>query len=952
MSDPGPLRRMVADLRVGGRQAPFTQIGNRTIHQYWTQLAPYFRTTLLVPQRRPDGSGVSWTWREPADSKAPTAAELAELRQRLNAATKSLANALADGEPSSHAPLLKGIGEMIGRLAGKNDSALGAFACRTESGVMVHSWGAATAAVPYQADARDYEVSGKLYVGEGESAAGLTVVIENRQGAVLARTQTDPTGEFRFKEISSGSYRVRVTDKVDFPPGGQLVTVEGNSIAGLEFRRGSLTAAGEAAEGSGVRAVEPGAGDSEFPGPALRQKTKARRRLFWLVVVGLVIGGIIWVVARPAATSSMAGTRSAAAPTRASLAIASTDAVGKRGNFSLRTESSATTALLAPGELAPTHATIAGDHDHRRNPAIASALSKSSGSESAVSLDEQRAQLPPGHSADSPNAADDRANDGSNLLEPSAAVDEPQERSELPPDSPGMADARGEPPADENARRATRNRSALSAKKGGVMPSPQSLRADTEKGPSLNGPEASEEDSPSVANSEPDKSNANSPTRSPNAGKKIAKKKTLTRKSSDSGQMSAADAAEVADETADDLAELTDEQTSGKHPAQKRPSKVKRGTVPSSAQSASRPEGLDADPEAGLVDDPAPEDESDANGPIDVAPQPRDKPPNKEPDAETEKKEPKDTSLAPDPEGESAADEPAEQTPDPPHEPAAKRPLSSTPPHLEPEASSPNPLAIPGTSSSDPSGENVPNLRSTVVADRGGIGPPRRVLVSPVKLRMVKETILPTQPMLLENEGAIEALRNKLRAEQLAKIPAILKQAPLLMGFTFVVAESRGPGGTPAAHWESADASALGQTEVHGNRAEVWWNSNHPPALSEFVLRCADGREIARVRLDREGLVLVASTSDARASLWFGVERPAFPSGISAVEPASRSLVWRARSGTTLPVAWTADEAWTDDRRSLRVDLPLAAAAAQTNHALALVEPDSGWALAFEVKFP
>lgn len=946
MSDPVPLRRMVADLRVGGKQSPFTQIGNRTIQQYWTQLAPYFRATLLVPQRRPDGSGVSWTWREAADSKAPTAAELAELRQRLIAATKSLANALADGEPNSHAPLLKGIGEMIARLAGKNDSALGAFACRTESGVMVHSWGAATAAVPYQADARDYEVSGKLYVGEGESAAGLTVVIENRQGAVLARTQTNPSGEFRFKEIASGSYRVRVTDKVDFPPGGQLVTVDGNSIAGLEFRRGSLNAAGEAAEGSGGRAVEPEAGDSEFPGPALRQKTKARRRLLRLVVAGLVIGGIIWVVVRPAETSSMAGTRAVAAPTRASLAIAPTDAVGKRGNSSLRTESSAATALLAPGELAPTHATIAGDHDYRRNPAIASALSKPSGSESALSLDEQRAQLPPGHAADSPNAADDRANDVSNLLEPSATVDESQEPSELPPDSPGMADARGEPPADENARRATRDRSALSAKKGGVKPSPQSLRAETGKEPSRNGPEASEEDSPSVANSEPDVSNSDSPKQFPKAGKQIAKKKAFPRESSESGQAAAAEAAEVADEAADEAAELTDQKTTGKSRAAKRPTQAKQKSSPSSAQNTSRPEGPDADPDAALIDDPAPEDVNNATLLDDQAPQQKDKPTNKQQTADPEREKPKVASVAPDLEGEPETDEPTEQLRNGQKTNAPKRPPASALPVLKSEVA-PNPVAISDALPSAALVEIAPNPRPTVVADRGGTESFRRVAVSPVKLRLVKNAILPTQPALLEKEGAIEAMRIEMRTEQLARIPAGLKQAQVIMGFSFVLTESAGAGGPPAAHWESADGSALGQTMVRGNRAELWWNSKHPPASSEFVLRCAAGREIARVRLDRESLVLVASTSDARASLWFGVERPALPSGISAVERASRSLVWRARSGTTLPVAWT------DDRRSLRVDLPLAsAAAAQTNYALALVEPDSGWALTFEVKFP
>ena len=75
----GGSRRAVAEIRFGEDRIGITKVGGRSIHQYWTLLGPHFRDVFLAPQRRSDDGGVSWTWREAADKKPLTAAELASV---------------------------------------------------------------------------------------------------------------------------------------------------------------------------------------------------------------------------------------------------------------------------------------------------------------------------------------------------------------------------------------------------------------------------------------------------------------------------------------------------------------------------------------------------------------------------------------------------------------------------------------------------------------------------------------------------------------------------------------------------------------------------------------------------------------------------------------------------------------------------------------------------------
>ena len=329
MSASVAARRVVAELHSGEDRPAWSLIGSRSIHQFWALLSPHFREVLLPPQRRPDGGGVSWTWREATGNQPLTAAELSDVRRRLEKADRSFAGKSSespandeqgegDGVPDLGSQTRATVHAMVSRLTTASDSTLAGFVGRTEIGPMVHSWGATIPARPYFPDARDCEISGIVLVGE-ESADGLKVVLENRQGAILARIQADAAGTFCFQKIGPGDYRIRVADRGDFPATGFAVTVERESIVGLELHRGSAVAtfAGSARPAAALSEEETET-PATIPDSAAAAETTAerpprrsrRRAVAWVVVlVLLAAGGGGWHFAsRPTGDAQLAGT--------------------------------------------------------------------------------------------------------------------------------------------------------------------------------------------------------------------------------------------------------------------------------------------------------------------------------------------------------------------------------------------------------------------------------------------------------------------------------------------------------------------------------------------------------------------------------------------------------------------------------------------------------------------
>src|SRR4051812_47322782 len=184
------VRRVAAQIE---GQAAVYRIGNRSIHQFWHLFAAQFRHALLAPQRRPDSGRVAWTWREETESRPVTATELTEVRRRLSEAVRSLTRGFDDlDRGDSEADSLDGqvraaVSEMVAQLVAQRDAALAAFVCRTDAGLMLHSWGASSAAKPFFPDEQHGEISGSVIIG-AERPSGVNVVLENAQGSVLLRS--------------------------------------------------------------------------------------------------------------------------------------------------------------------------------------------------------------------------------------------------------------------------------------------------------------------------------------------------------------------------------------------------------------------------------------------------------------------------------------------------------------------------------------------------------------------------------------------------------------------------------------------------------------------------------------------------------------------------------------------------------------------------------------------
>jgi len=302
MSD-GDSRRVMAEIRFGEDRVGVSKVGGRSIHQYWSLLSPHFRDVFLAPQRRSDDGGVSWSWREPSEKKAIAVADLAGVRNRLERAKESF-------EENPVNPLMgetRGGGassqEMIDQVAGRvkamadgliamPDVALTEFVCRTETGVMVHSWGLVTAAKIHYPDSLESGVSGIVVFG-GKGSAGNEVVIENAKGLRVARTVTDEAGEFRFSKVAAGRYRVRViSGPGEFSSKGVTANVERGEVTRLELRSTSdpEVPGGENADANGTRASV-----SSTSAPLAVRK---RRGLGVAVAIGLLllllVGGGVW----------------------------------------------------------------------------------------------------------------------------------------------------------------------------------------------------------------------------------------------------------------------------------------------------------------------------------------------------------------------------------------------------------------------------------------------------------------------------------------------------------------------------------------------------------------------------------------------------------------------------------------------------------------------------------
>ena len=155
------------------------RVRGRSVHAYWFLLAPHFRAVLLVPHRHVNETGTVWSWSEPATEAAGlSAVECTGLRQRLQEGIGSLEDAveLSPANDAVRQAILRDLAEAMARVVRRlltlPDGQLAAFACRTDAGVLLHSWGATLPGRPFCAAAASDSSSGAQSDGDLAAAAG------------------------------------------------------------------------------------------------------------------------------------------------------------------------------------------------------------------------------------------------------------------------------------------------------------------------------------------------------------------------------------------------------------------------------------------------------------------------------------------------------------------------------------------------------------------------------------------------------------------------------------------------------------------------------------------------------------------------------------------------------------------------------------------------------------
>ncbi len=897
----GGSRRAVAEIRFGEDRSSITKVAGRSIHQFWSLLSPHFRDVLLAPQRRSDDGGVAWTWREGMEKKPLTAAELAGVRKRLERATESFAenpvNPLMgdDRSGTSSQALIDQVAArvkaMAESLSAKPDAALSDFVCRTETGIMVHSWGVASPAPVIYPESMETGLSGVVLAG-GKRLEGYEVVVENAQGLSVARTRSEKSGDFHFTKIGPGRYRVRVVSgRVKFPVKGVMVTVERGAVARLEMR----SAADSTTEDEPKENEAGSASDKEDPsstGSTPPHERGGRRwfgKIAGLIVLLLLLGGggvwawrIGWSTndeTDPRITtvrsSSMApedfsagkdraGTASFAEPTAGTGLGASVDGVG----------SSAQRPVLPPVAAVDRPVDVAASVRGRAPSTIGSRVDVQSGVEKAKGTTDPKSgapSVPKGEESskdgEEPSAVSmEQVSETGATKGPAAAISKTTssahagtavaeggiKRGSMPVDAveSGSWDDNKRPPGGigpEGAVAFTNQKKKGKVQALGAL----STRAQAAKngepsnGGALSGNPATDTSSEAVTNNRPQ-------GESVQATGPISKVLVVNKSPVGNKPPSTSDAQPVEN----------DEEAEEKLAPAPKTAVAKQGPKrPGSGGKASGPAGK----EAGTPSAESAVEKDDALAPV----------------------LPVNTKTTPD---ESKADEPEKTD------------------QLISESDS-----------------GLKMLGYEIAAVRWDV-------------RLVRDAIVPTVPVRVGEADTTSVVREKLVSERKSRVPEMFKNSTPQVGFVFALPQVPEGG---AFYWR--DAKDAVKRTIDANQAEISWAGNAPPYGSVFVLVFPNGREAVRLTVTERGGLLLLLAEGMRGNLRLRVARMIVDeSGPASVKRALR-FGWQVNG-----VARKSEELKPEDRNHT-INFPLEKSRT-TRMEVALTDRLTGWALVTHIQ--
>jgi hypothetical protein len=962
----GGSRRAVAEIRFGEDRSGLTKVGGRSIHQYWSLLSPHFRDVFLAPQRRSDDGGVAWTWREALEKKPLTAAELAGVRKRLERANESFAEnpvnpLMADDRSGTSSQVLVDqvaakVKLMAESLAAKSDAALSDFVCRTEQGVMVHSWGVASPAPIHYPDAMESGVSGVVLVG-GKPAQGHEVVIENAKGLRVARAQSDETGEFLFSKIPPGRYRVRViSGRVKFPVKGVTVNVERGAMTRLELA--SANNPDEPDDSATEETEEPSTDTS----PGSMGSTSKRKRggpgkiLGVLVLVLLLVGGAVWgwrswfasddtdkrVIVQASsmmpeafsadeknANSAQSGGRAAGdggglsasadgvggarprvaapearndrQPTVVSSGDRTASTIGSKIDVLSRVEGGSAIAGGSAGNVAAHTSSLSG-HDSMEDsmPAPASMV-QGAGQKLNPTTSRENALRVAG--ADSSSAVA-----SSKTGSPGAGASGKNLSGGNPPMSGGQASGMINAPVGGNIPPAQASTAGASpAAKGEAAP-------DTQMGLA---PESPSTDTAPNSSTMDKSGSGESQNKGPKAMTSVVQKSMVAKNTKPNAS---ANEAQPGDRSTEPEA---------KSAVQARPPTVK--TEPKPAPKV--PPAVAGQPSAsGNESNSSPATALEAlqpGGKTDAVP------------AAGESQKSNDSGVAntgpSSPNQSGASAEKSALTGGRPQSQTERASGSKAQPEAGDKAES---------SETTPEASEPPAIEAAAGPASAGALDPKRVTIKVAaitwKPRLVRDAIVPTLPVRVGESDAADLSRELLLKEKRDLMPETFRTPVIHYGITLQIDPAFGG---RRLHWEEESVVRLVQGSVQGFRVELVWPAGGQVQGAQ-ILRDADGKKIARVVFHPEGNIDVELTGDARAVFWVGVTRSPKDDLMQAKQTKPR-FGWQVVLGTAPHLSWRDDAAWPGGQGN-RLEVVLNSQPTR-RVVVALLDRVSGWSLTGEL---
>ncbi|MFT3782657.1 MAG: hypothetical protein QM790_11640 [Nibricoccus sp.] len=973
-----PSKRVVAEVRFGEDRSSIMKAGGRSIHQYWTLLSPHFRDVFLAPQRRSDDGGVSWTWREPGENAAPTAAELAGVRSRLERAKESFeenpVNPLLSEGRGGAASTQEVIDQVAARVkamadgfCAKPDGALAEFVCRTETGVMIHSWGLAAPAKISYPDSQESGVGGVVLVG-GKGSPGNDVVIENAKGLRVARTSSDEAGEFSFLKIAPGRYRVRVVSGPgEFSPKGETVEVERGEVKRIELRstKDPEPAAGETT----------GSSDSAADGQS--SNPRARRRGIWIILgvvaVVVVVGGVIWFVSSRSNRnrSSSAQRISTLTPENYASARPASETPVRQGSVSGERLGAAVNGPGGPIEttvtrndgLASAPLPLNGSSGKATEPRIAArveltgpsqqSLPAVSGSKTAIGnpeglLPSSAHTLDPTASADVTTDHETTGVEDSTLSADrlSANVDARGPSAASPANFPEGATLPGaesqkfgksaDSPAGDDVPKLNgikgEKAGSLLKKSGGAVPnSPGGKNQLTSPTPSAEAGAAAPDLNGSPSDAASESGGENVPAESVSIveqGHSSAPDTNQRLDTKDSSDSDSGKSAKTRKQTSD----------SGKPSRSSKVNVARQASSTSSggAAASSQPNGAAFGSTAGDASGVSTNSASEASA------------------SDRESRDTFSTNAAVNDSAQSAAADKQAN--------AAKLTGKSEQSGRSKNTANAREQRRRGASAEKPvtpgSAAKTDNDRSSSSDASDDLSPPEKQPAAdlkpwPVSLRNLgivqvgewvarlrRDAIVPTLPVKEGAGDSTEALRSQVLREERAHISVMLRRPTLQYGFNFkltVAAKAQ------QISWQGAQQAMVSLSV--GENAEIGWPGVVSPANCAFSLVAADGSELARVEFDGEGRARVGAKTDVRASFWIGALYSRTEDVRSNGMPR---YVWQVLGGALGSSPWFNNSAWCNGA-GCRLDVVLNGAPPAGTR-LALMDQLSGWQLTTELK--